>query len=59
MTSNDMIKLIEPEYKKATAGAFDSIEDAIAVACSALKYLEEQCSNSIPDLRTKNEHKSS
>ena len=48
-----MLTLITREYKKTPAGAFDSIEDAVKVACSALRYLEGQFIEEEPELNFK------
>ncbi len=39
----DVMDLIEEEYEGATPASFGSISDAVKVACSALRYLEDQC----------------
>ena len=43
MKENDMMQLIEDEWETTTAAQFKSVDEAVKVACSVLKYLYEQC----------------
>lgn len=43
MTPEELLDLIDEAYKNATPVAFPTVEDALKVAGSSLKWLTDQC----------------
>ena len=43
MKYNELLDILEEEFKKATPAKFKSPEEAIKVVTSALKYLVSKC----------------